>query len=126
MRFNFFNIFILMVLLSTAFLSVHANEASDFEHQTGLASYYSDKLQGRSTASGQPYDKDKLSAAHLSLPFGTLLRVTNLANGKHVIIPVNDRGPYRDKRIIDVSRKAAEALDMISAGIIKVSIEIQK
>ena len=94
---------------------------------TGIASYYSDKLHGRKTASGEVYDRNKLTAAHKSLPFGTKVKVTNLANMKTVIVKINDRGPFGDrKRIIDLSRSAANRLDMIRQGIIEVEVEILK
>lgn len=92
--------------------------------QTGMASFYADKFQGRSTASGERYDKNKLTCAHLSLPFGTTLRVTSLENNRSTVVRVNDRGPFAPDRIIDLSRKAAEALGIISAGTGKVKIEV--
>ncbi len=91
----------------------------------GLAVYYSDNLHGRPTASGEPYDKNKMTAAHKKLPFGTVVRVTNLANRRTVQVKINDRGPFGDsRRIIDLSRKAAEQLDMIRSGVIEVKLEI--
>ncbi len=99
------------------------NENSDFT-QTGIASYYADKFEGRATASGEIFSQDKFTAAHPTLPFGTKLKVTNLANGKSVIVIVNDRGPFAGGRIIDISKAAAEKLDMINSGIAQVKIEI--
>ncbi len=93
---------------------------------SGLASYYSDKFHGRKTASGEIYNKNLLTAAHRTLPFGTLIIVTNLKNGKSVVVRVNDRGPQSPKRIIDLSRAAAEEIDMIYEGIAEVEIEIIK
>lgn len=91
----------------------------------GKASYYSDSLAGRSTANGEPYDPKKLTAAHLELPFGTMVRVTRVDNGKQVVVRINDRGPYGGRgRIIDLSRRAAERLDMIRAGVVDVEVEI--
>jgi len=92
--------------------------------QTGKASYYSDKLQGRKTASGEPYDKRALTAAHRTLPFGTKVRVTNTKNGESVTVRVNDRGPFSKGRIIDLSRAAFSAIGNISAGILTVTIEV--
>jgi rare lipoprotein A len=92
----------------------------------GKASYYADRFHGKSTASGEIYDRNKLTAAHLSLPFGTMVRVTNLVNEKQITVRVNDRGPYSENRIIDLSYKAMEALDGISAGIVEVKIEVLK
>jgi rare lipoprotein A len=90
----------------------------------GLASYYSDKFQGRPTASGELYDKDKLTASHKTLPFDTYIRVTRLDNKKSVVVRVNDRGPYISGRVVDVSRKAAEALDLFKEGTASVKVEV--
>ena len=91
----------------------------------GKASYYSDKLAGRSTASGEPYNPRKLTAAHLKLRFGTRVKVTRVDTGESVVVKVNDRGPYGGRgRIVDLSRRAAEKLDMIRAGVVDVRVEI--
>ncbi|MFZ2900632.1 MAG: septal ring lytic transglycosylase RlpA family protein [Saprospiraceae bacterium] len=90
----------------------------------GLASFYSDKFQGRPTASGELYDKDKLTASHKTLPFDTYIRVTRLDNKKSVVVRVNDRGPYISGRVVDVSRKAAEALDLFKEGTASVKVEV--
>lgn len=87
----------------------------------GMASWYK---MGTRTASGERYNPDGLSAAHRSLPFGTKLRVTNLRNGKSVVVRVNDRGPFVRGRVIDVSRGAARHLGMISSGTARVKVEI--
>jgi rare lipoprotein A len=93
--------------------------------QTGLAAYYADSLHGRKTASGALYDKAALTAAHRTLPFGTIVKVTNLENRRTVRVEINDRGPFGDNdRIIDLSRAAAERLDMIGAGVVKVRVEV--
>ena len=87
--------------------------------------YYSDSFQGRKTASGEPYDKAALTAAHRSLPFNTVVRVTNLTNRRTVQVRINDRGPFNSKRrIIDLSRAAAERIGMIADGIVPVRLEI--
>jgi len=91
--------------------------------QTGLASYYDSALQGGSTANGLRYDEHGLTAAHRSLPFGTRVRVTNLASGKSVVVTITDRGPFVRGRIIDVSRKAAGKLGFIRIGIARVRVE---
>lgn len=93
---------------------------------SGKASYYADKFHGRSTASGEKYDKTKLTAAHRNLPFGTRIRVTNLKNGKKVIARVNDRGPFVKGRIVDLSRAAAESIDMVRDGVVSVRVEVLK
>jgi len=92
--------------------------------QTGKASFYSDKFEGQPTASGEKYKHNKLTAAHKSLPFGTKVRITNLANNQSVEVIINDRGPYVDGRIIDVSKSAAEKLGFISQGLADVSLEV--
>lgn len=90
--------------------------------QEGKAAYYADKFQGRTTASGDRYDANKHTCAHMSLPFGTVLEVENLDNGKKTLVRVNDRGPFSPNRIIDLSRIAAQELDIISSGIGRVRI----
>jgi len=92
--------------------------------QTGMASWYGARFHGRRTASGEPFDMHALTAAHRTLPFGTLCRVTNRRNGRSVIVRVNDRGPYGKGRVIDVSRAAAEALDLVRAGHAPVTVEV--
>ena len=90
----------------------------------GLAAYYDDQLHGRPTASGDLYDRNKLTAAHRTLPFGTRVRVTNERNGTSVIVRINDRGPINRERIIDLSRAAAEAIGMLNAGVVPVKLEV--
>ncbi len=90
----------------------------------GQASYYGAKHQGQRTASGERFDQNQLTAAHRTLPFGSWVRVTNLNNDKSVRVRINDRGPYARKRIIDLSRKAAEQLDMLRAGVAPVRVEL--
>lgn len=87
-----------------------------------LASFYAEDFHGRPTASGELFDMHALTAAHKTLPFGTMLEITNLSNGKRVTVRVNDRGPFIPNREIDLSRGAAEKLDMLSAGVARVSI----
>ena len=91
--------------------------------QTGKASFYAKNLSGRKTASGERLHKDSLTCAHRSYPFGTLLRVTNVLNGRKVIVRVNDRGPFHKGRIIDLSWGAAKELGMIAQGIASVTVE---
>lgn len=88
-------------------------------YESGLASYYSVKVHGKMMASGERYDKNKLFCAHKKLPFGTRIRVVNKKNGMEVIVPVKDRGPYSRGRVIDLSNKAAEAIGMLSDGIVQ-------
>ena len=93
--------------------------------EEGSASYYADSLSGNPTASGEPYDKDALTAAHRTLAFDTMVRITNLDNGKTVVVRINDRGPHTKNRIIDVSGAAAKQLGLIDSGTAKVRLEVQ-
>jgi rare lipoprotein A len=98
--------------------------ASFAQIQTGKASFYADKFEGIQTASGEKYRHNKLTAAHKTLPFGTKVRVTNLASKESVVVVINDRGPYVENRIIDISRSAAEKLGFINDGLAEVSLEV--
>ena len=91
--------------------------------QEGTASFYGKKFHKRKTASGEIFDMKGYTSAHKHLPFGTLIKVTNVENGYEVIVEVNDRLPKHSKRIIDLSRKAAEQLDMINDGLTKVKLQ---
>jgi rare lipoprotein A len=93
-------------------------------HQTGAASYYSDKFHGRKTASGETFDNGELTMAHRTLPLGTLVKVTNLANNTSVVVRVNDRGPYSGGRVADLSKAAAEKIKMLQRGIVDVALHI--
>jgi len=92
--------------------------------QTGKASFYADKFEGLPTANGEKYRHNKLTAAHKSLPFGTRVKVTNLSNNQSVEVVINDRGPYAEGRIIDLSKSAAEQLGFINLGIAEVKLEV--
>jgi rare lipoprotein A len=92
--------------------------------QTGEASWYGAQHQGKPTASGEKFDQARLTAAHRSLPFGTKIKVTNLGNGKTVEVEINDRGPFVENRIIDLSHAAARALDMKESGTATVRLEL--
>ncbi|SHL13973.1 septal ring lytic transglycosylase RlpA family protein [Phytopseudomonas punonensis] len=92
----------------------------------GKASYYGKAHHGNRTASGERFNQNALTAAHRTLPFGTMVRVTNLNNDRSVVVRINDRGPFARGRIIDVSRKAAESLDMIRSGVAPVRVESLK
>jgi len=93
-------------------------------HEIGVASWYGEELQGNATASGEAYDFNGLTAAHHTLPFGTTIRVTNLRNLKSLLLRVNDRGPNLGKRLLDVSRAAAERLGFIHSGTTRVRVEV--
>jgi rare lipoprotein A len=90
----------------------------------GLAAYYSDRLNGRKTASGQIFDQNALTAAHPTLPFGTRVKVTNTKNSRSVVVRINDRGPTQPGRVIDLSRAAADKLAMRRAGLVPVKLEV--
>lgn len=92
--------------------------------ETGQASYYAEKFHGRRTSSGEDYDMDDYTCAHRWLPFGTKVCVTNLRNGKRVVVRVNDRGPWKHERLIDVSKQAAKDLDMIRHGTTTVRLDV--
>ena len=94
------------------------------KNKEGVASWYHDSLHGNLTANGEVYDKDKVSCAHKTLPFGTILEVTNIDNDSTIIVRVNDRGPFIDDRDLDMSRRAAEDLGMIDAGVVNIKYEI--
>lgn len=90
----------------------------------GNASYYANRFHGRLTASGKTYNKDSMTCAHLTYPFGTLLKVKNIRNGKEVIVEVTDRGPYTKKFMIDLSYAAAKKLDIIRYGYSPVEVSV--
>src|SRR5262245_5894767 len=94
--------------------------------EEGIANFYSDKFQGKKTASGAVYDKNKLTASHKTLPYGTKARVTNLENGKSVVVTVNDRMKPGNPAVIDVTRRAAQDLGFAKAGKAKVKVEVEK
>ncbi len=90
----------------------------------GKASYYGSEFNGRKTANGEIYDETAMTAAHRTLPFGTVLRVTNIRNGLSVIVRINDRGPFHPDRVLDLSKAAAEELDLIKYGVTEIESEI--
>jgi len=92
--------------------------------QTGIASWYGPGFHGRPTASGEIYDQYYLTAAHQTLPHGTRVRVTNLTNGRSVLVRINDRGPFVDDRIIDLSYAAAQQIGMVKAGVADVKVDV--
>ena len=106
---------ILLLLLSTS--------VSAFE-QEGLASWYGGKFQGRQTASGEIFDTNEFTAAHKTLPFGTIVKVTSLESDKSTVVRINDRGPFIPGRIIDLSRAAAAAIGLAGKGVARVRIQV--
>jgi len=119
----------ILILLSLAPLGCAGNEpppaaALEREVQVGFASYYDSRFHGARTASGERYDEKGLTAAHRTLPFGTRVQVTNLNNGRKVIVTITDRGPFTRGRIIDVSRRAARKLDFLRDGTARVRLDV--
>lgn len=94
--------------------------------ESGKASYYAMKYQNRKTASGERLNQGSNTAAHKKLPFGTMVKVTNIKNGKHVTVKINDRGPFVKGRIIDLTRSAFSSIGDLHSGIIDVKIEVIK
>src|SRR5688500_19368973 len=92
--------------------------------QTGKASFYADKFEGTPTASGEKYRHNTLTAAHKTLPFGTRVRVTNISNNESVEVVINDRGPYVENRIIDLSKTEAEELGFVNKGLADIKLEV--
>jgi rare lipoprotein A len=109
------------LLATLAFPSLAAKPG---QTQEGIASYYHDSLHGNKTANGEIYNKNKISAAHKTLPLGSKVRVTDKRSGKSIVVRVNDRGPFVKGRIIDLSRRAAKELGIIQRGITPVKVEV--
>jgi len=113
-----------LTLALTACLASGQSTEGPLDETQGEASYYADDYAGQTTASGEPFDPGALTAAHPSLPFGTRVRVTRVDGEESVTVRINDRGPYADDRIIDLSEAAARRIDMISEGVVEVRLEI--
>lgn len=92
--------------------------------EEGMASYYAEEFNGRTTSDGETYDMNKYTAAHRTLPFNTEVRVVNLVSGKSLVVRINDRGPFKDDRIIDLSYQAAKDLELVGSGTTKVRLEV--
>lgn len=116
---NYLYLFCTLLLASFA-MSFNTSESSN----RGVATYYSDLFQGRRTASGELYDKTKLTAAHRTLPLGTKIKITRTDNQKSVIVRINDRGPYSQSRVLDISKAAAEKIGLLRVGKATVKIEV--
>ena len=113
-----------LIFAILAAAAAHAQNLAAAFPKTGIASWYGPEFEGKATASGEIFDSSRLTAAHPSLPFGSVLRVTNAHNNRTVEVRVNDRGPFVAARIIDLSRAAAEKLDMIVTGTAPVALEL--
>ena len=107
---------------STGFAKSTKHEVLD--NQTGVASYFNDKYHGQRTASGERYNKFDLTAAHASLPFGTVIRVVNLQNNRSVNVRINSRAHRSNRRLLDLSKQAAKELGFLNAGLAKVKITV--
>lgn len=112
----------ILLLIPALFLTANPLEAQ--EEEFGLASYYSDDFHGRPTAYGDYYDKDKLTAAHKKYPYGSKIKVTRLDNNKSVTVTVTDKGPYIKGRVVDLSRRAADAIGLVADGVAQVKVEL--
>jgi len=110
-----------IMLMFGVSINTHANESDDIIQQ-GVASFYSDYFHGRTTASGETFNQQELTAAHKSLPFGTRVRVVRTDTGQEVEVVINDRGPFVKGRVIDLSRRAAKKLGMLNRGVAPVLI----
>lgn len=116
--------FFAIVFFASLFLySVSLISQQDSFSTTGKASFYHDKFQGRETSNGEEYNQNDFTAAHRTLPFNTIVHVTNKQNNKSVVVRINDRGPFKKSRIIDLTRSAAEKLGMIPFGVVPVKIQ---
>lgn len=118
LRFLFAQLLLLIIMLSSSY-----SLAQSFEPIQGMASWYGPNFAGRLTANGEIFDPSELTAAHKTLPFGTMVRVTNVTNDMSVVVRINDRGPFIKQRVIDLSRFAAEQIDMIGPGTAEVIVE---
>lgn len=114
---------LVMVLLLLGFVTgCAATRGSTID--SGVASWYGPNFHGKTTANGETYNQNELTAAHRTLPFNTVVRVRNLDNGKSVVVRINDRGPYVDNRVIDLSYEAAKRIDMVDSGLARVQIKL--
>ncbi|NOR81764.1 MAG: septal ring lytic transglycosylase RlpA family protein [Methyloprofundus sp.] len=113
-----------IILRSLVFFIFCLTSTLSLAAEEGIASYYADVFQGKKTASGELYDKNKLTAAHKTLAFGTKVKITDLKNNKSVIVTITDRGPHSKKRMVDLSYAAAEKIGLVKAGLSKVRLEV--
>jgi rare lipoprotein A len=114
----------LLVIVSSVGCASSNRTGSAGVLQQGMASYYADKYHGRKTASSEVFDISGMTAAHRTLPFHTRVRVTNLNNDRSVVVRINDRGPFVDGLVIDLSPAAARKIDMIREGVVPVRLEV--
>ncbi|CAA6809766.1 MAG: Rare lipoprotein A precursor [uncultured Sulfurovum sp.] len=119
---NSLNLYLILTLFLTFFTTACSQRSNQL---IGNGSWYGEKYHGRQTASGEQYNMYAYTAAHKTLAFGTVVKVTNLKNNRSVIVRINDRGPFVRGRIIDLSYMAAKELDYINDGVTKLKLEIQ-
>ena len=110
-------ILIVTTAIAAACAPYHSQRGATSFHQRGKASWYGPGFAGRKTANGERFNPNALTAAHRKLPFGTTVKVTNVDNGKSVVVRINDRGPYAGNRVIDLSKAAAKRIGLISSGV---------
>ena len=115
---------LLAVLLLVSGCATTGRPPAQAPSEVGMASFYGRQFEGRRTASGERYDPGELTGAHRTLEFGTRVRVTRLDDGRQVEVRINDRGPWVKGRVIDLSRSAAEKLDIVRAGTARVRVEV--
>lgn len=119
---NYLNYYLILTL-ALALFTTGCSQRSDL--LVGNGSWYGEKYHGRTTANGERYDMYAMTAAHKTLPFGTIVKVTNLKNNRSVIVRINDRGPFIKGRIIDLSYMAAKKLGYINDGVVKLKLQVQ-
>lgn len=115
-------LFFIVIMVAASGLPARANQVESLLE--GLASWYGTTAHGKQTASGEIYDRNALTAAHKTIPFGTVVRVHNLKNGKHVLVGITDRGPFIEGRVVDLSLRAAHIMGLVEKGTAPVSIEL--
>ncbi|SEG42276.1 rare lipoprotein A [Halpernia humi] len=119
-------ILVIIMIVSTLGIYSFKNGASEEGVKTSYASYYHDKFNGRRTASGEIFSNKKLTAANKKLPFGTLVKVTNLRTHKSVVVRINDRGPYHTSRAMDLSKAAFDEIGNLDRGVMPIEYEVVK
>jgi rare lipoprotein A len=123
-RFSLASLLFLTLFLMSSCATSRGTATRGMTLEVGIASWYGPTFHGKSTANGETYNQNELTAAHKTLPFNTVVKVTNLDNGKSVTVRINDRGPYAGNRVIDLSRAAAAEIDMIGPGTAQVRLEL--
>lgn len=116
----------LLLLLAIPLLSCNILDGGSEFVESGIASWYGADYHGSQTANGEIYDMDSMTAAHKTLPFGSYVRVVNRDNGRHVTVRINNRGPYVDGRVIDLSRRAARVMGILERGLARVDLYLVK